>query len=132
MDHGFTRDKELWEMSDGSIFLLREIGRVGELVDVVVKYLPQLSDLGYVDHFKHAHTMKETLFKSLPVVLERIGKKKFRGHVEMFLDPAFRAAKIEANQNLAVAAQEFILAMEKTYGQGIFKAILEGHDDRYL
>jgi hypothetical protein len=33
---------------------------------------------------------------------------------------------------MAVAAQDFILAMEETYGQGIFKAILEGHDERFI
>lgn len=33
---------------------------------------------------------------------------------------------------MAIAAQDFILAMEKTYGPGIFKAILEGHDERYV
>ena len=39
MDHGFTRDKELWEMSDGTIFLLREISRVENQHDLVVKKL---------------------------------------------------------------------------------------------
>mmetsp|Transcript_39540 Transcript_39540/g.60389 ORF Transcript_39540/g.60389 Transcript_39540/m.60389 type:complete len:256 (+) Transcript_39540:1576-2343(+) len=132
MDHGFTRDKELWEMSDGTIFLLREIARVESQHPTVVKHLQSLSDLGYVDHFKHSHTLKENLFKSLAVILERIGKKKFRGYVELFLDPSFRAGKLEESQNLAVAAQELLLAMEKTYGSSIFKAILEGHDDRYI
>lgn len=33
---------------------------------------------------------------------------------------------------MSYSAQDFILDMEKTYGQGIFKAIVEGHDDRYL
>jgi len=33
---------------------------------------------------------------------------------------------------MAVAAQDFILEMEKIYGQGIFKAILESHDERFI
>ena len=33
---------------------------------------------------------------------------------------------------MALAAQDFILEMDKTYGAGIFKAILESHDDRYV
>lgn len=30
MDHGFTRPKELWEMSDGSVFLLMELSAFPE------------------------------------------------------------------------------------------------------
>ena len=61
-----------------------------------------------------------------------MGKKKFRAHVELFLDPAFRTAKVLEHQGMALAAQDFILFLEKTYGQGIFKAIVESHDDRYV
>jgi hypothetical protein len=65
MDHGFARAKELWELSDGSIFLLREISSLEEMQPFVVKHLESMSNLGYIDHFKHAHTLKENLFKSL-------------------------------------------------------------------
>ena len=97
-----------------------------------MKNLDNISNLAYIDHFKHAHTLKETIFKSMVVILKGLGKKKFRGYVELYLDPVFRAAKNQDHMNMAVAAQDFILEMEKIYGQGIFKAILEGHDDRYL
>lgn len=65
-------------------------------------------------------------------ILENIGKKKFRGFVEIFLDPAFRTAKVLEHQGMALAAQEFILCLEKMYGEGIFKAIVEGHDERLV
>ena len=124
MDHGFQRSKELWEMSDGAIFMIREVSQFEEMHDHIVKNLENLSNLGYIDHFKHSHSLKESLFKSLPVILRNIGKKKFRGFVELFLDPVFRNAKNQDNLNMALAAQDFILEMEKTYGPGIFKAIL--------
>lgn len=33
---------------------------------------------------------------------------------------------------MSISAQDFVLAMEKVYGENIFKAIVEGHDERYL
>jgi len=59
------------------------------------KHATSLADLGFVDHFKHAPNMKEQLFKSLLVMCspDGLGKKKFRGFVELFLDPAFRNSK---------------------------------------
>jgi hypothetical protein len=64
--------------------------------------------------------------------LRNLGKKKFRGYVEVFLDPAFRNARNQDNLNMALGAQDFILEMDKTYGASIFKAILEGHDEKYV
>lgn len=65
-------------------------------------------------------------------IVENLGKKKFRAFVEIFLDPAFRTAKVLEHQGMALAAQDFILFLEKTYGSGIFKAIVEAHDDRLV
>jgi hypothetical protein len=59
----------------------------------VIQNVENLSNLGYIDHFKHSHTLKENLFKSLAKILNNLGKKKFRGYVELFLDPLFRNAK---------------------------------------
>jgi hypothetical protein len=132
MDHGFSRPKEAWEQSDGVIFLLREASAVESMQAFVVKNLEKLADLAYVDHFKHASALKENLFKSLSQILKNLGKKKFRGYVETFLDPTFRNAKSAEAQNMAIAAQDFIMELEKTYGENIFKAILASHDDRYI
>jgi len=99
---------------------------------IIIKNLDNLSSLGYIDHFKHSHSLRETLFKSLVKILRNLGKKNFRGYIELFLDPTFRNAKNQDNLNMALAAQDFILEMEKTYGAGIFKAIVEAHDDRYI
>lgn len=93
MDHGFQRDKEPWEMSDGVIFLIREITVLDNMQDFAIKQLDHLASLGYVDHFKHSHVLKENLFKSLTQIVKNLGKKKFRGQIETFLDPAFRNAK---------------------------------------
>lgn len=64
--------------------------------------------------------------------MQNLGKKKFRAFLELFLDPAFRTAKVLEHQGMALAAQDFILFLEKTYGSGIFKAVVEGHDERLV
>ena len=94
MDHGFAREKELWELTDGSIFLIREISSIENMQPFVIKQLENLSNIGYIDHFKHAHVLKENLFKSLTKILKSLGKKPFRGYVEFYLDPVFRTAKV--------------------------------------
>lgn len=134
MDHGFTKPKEPWEMTDGAVFLLRECAKVEALQGLVINNLENLSNLGYIDTFKHAHTMKEHLFKSLTSILETLGKKKVRAYLELFLDPAFRVAndKNPTHNNMVYAGQDFILKCDKLYGENIFKAIVESHEERYV
>lgn len=96
MDHGFTRGMEPWEMSDGCCFLIREMSLTGEkAAGLVFDNIQTMVDLCLVDHFKHAQTMKENIFKSLKEMLtspDGFGKKKYRPHIETFLEPAFRNA----------------------------------------
>merc|ERR1712166_436354 len=95
-DHGFTRQMEPWEMSDGCIFLLRELSLTNEsAAPIVFNNLQKMCDLGLLDHFKHAQNLKENLFKSLKDMVSSasgFGKKKYRSSVEMFLEPTFRNA----------------------------------------
>jgi len=74
--------------------------------DLVVRNVENLSNLCFVDHFKHATTLKENLFKSLSAILKNLGKKKMRGFVEFFLDPTFRNAKSIDHQatNMSLSA----------------------------
>jgi hypothetical protein len=96
MDHGFARDAEPWEFSDGIIYLIREMSLTGEKAsELVLDNLQSMADLGYVDHFRHSHTLKENLFKSLKEMItnkEGLGKKKYRPVIEVFFEPAFRVA----------------------------------------
>lgn len=125
-------------MSDGCVYLIKELTTVRCADDASVesntfklfqKHSMALADLGFVDHFKHSASMKEQLFKSLRVMCstDGLGKKKFRGFVELYLDPAFRNTK-HSNQNCAVAAQDFIASLSKVFGDNIARAIVENHD----
>ncbi len=112
MDHGFARAKEPWEHSDGCIYLIRELTRTKRAV-LAANYLESLSELGYVDHFKHAAHMKENLFKSTKAIMRNL-KKKFRGFLELYLEPLFRNTKHQ-NRNCAAAAEDCLLAMEAQF-----------------
>lgn len=101
MDHGFSRETELWEMSDGCVFLIKELSMirnesdasvVSKVQELILKNMEKISDIGYIDHFKHASSLKEHLFKSLRTMVspDGLGKKKFRPYVELMLDPVFR------------------------------------------
>ena len=128
MDHGFARAKEPWEHSDGCIYLVRELSR-SKRAALVANYLDSLSDLGYVDHFKHSTHMKENLFKSVRTIMENL-KKKFRAFLELFLAPLFRNLRND-NRNCSAAAEDCLFAMEKQLGPNIFKAILEKEDPTF-
>ena len=65
------------------------------------------------------------------VSADGIGKKKFRGLVELFLDPTFRNTS-HSSQNCALAAQDFLMELNKVYGESICRAIVENHDSKYL
>jgi hypothetical protein len=104
MDHGFTRPKEPWELSDGAVFLLREISKMDENLEFVKQNFESLSSLASIDHFRHSHFLKENVFKSILAIVKTIGKKPFRPYVEIFLDPTFRAGKNKSSQNVAFLA----------------------------
>ena len=61
---------EDWELSDGCIYLIRELSNVKDsgkeaAQAIASKYLEMMIDIGYIDQFKHAVQLKENLFKSL-------------------------------------------------------------------
>ena len=129
MDHGFARAKEPWEHTDGCIYLVRELTR-SKRAALVANYLDSLSEIGYVDHFKHSAHMKENLFKSVTTIMQNLNKK-FRPFLELFLGSTFRNLKND-NRNCAAAAEDLLYAMEKQLGPNIFKAVLEKEDPTYL
>jgi len=89
MDHGFSREREPWEASDGALFLLREMAQVAP--ESVLQFLPVASvDIAYVQDFAYAANLHETLWKCLPQIAKGIGKKAFKSHLEPFLEPMFR------------------------------------------
>lgn len=45
-------------MSDGAISMLKETSAFEDMQEFTIANLENLSDLGYIDHFKHYHYLK--------------------------------------------------------------------------
>ena len=82
--------------------MLRELSDT-PLSDLVLKYLTKLPEIAMIDHFKDAALLRENALKNVMEIIKGIGKKKFRGYVELFLDAAFRNAK-GTNDNCGAVA----------------------------
>ena len=126
VDHGFVRQQEPWEVTDGCIFLLRELSQVqGEgkeqAVQIVESYLQYMPEIVSLDHFRHSIHLKENAFKSMTEMIKptNLGKRKFRPFVDALVEPAFINAAAE-NKNCSLSAQEFLIALGKTLGERIF------------
>ncbi|CDW87499.1 uncharacterized protein loc100889564 [Stylonychia lemnae] len=132
VDPGFLRPAELWEFSDGSIYLMREISKHSKIIGQdFQKLLQSLPDLGFLDQFTEASLLKENLFQSLVEIILNFGKSQFRPYLELFIEPAFRTAK-DDRYNCQYPAQEFVMTLVKVYGQSIVRAVIESYDDRFL
>lgn len=117
MDWGFTRGKEPWEASDGSVYLVRELATCAPTT--VIEFLPGLADLARISTFQHAFNMHETLWRSLPVIARALGKGVFKPHLEQFLGPMF--GDLTCGHQLAeAAAGKCIAEMRDLLGPRIF------------
>lgn len=117
MDHGFARDKELWEASDGAICMVRELADVAPAA--VPQFLPVLADLARLTHFAHCLTLQETLWKALPAIADGMGKRAFKPHLQEFLEPLFRGLTC-GHRLCEAAAGKCIGRMRDMVGPGIF------------
>jgi hypothetical protein len=87
MDHGFTRPSQPWESSDGAVYLLREMSLICPKKCIpLMKVLAEISD---VRHFRHASSLRETIWKQLPHIMRAIGKRECKRNVQEFINPMF-------------------------------------------
>lgn len=129
MDHGFARDKEPWEASDGALYLLRELAEVSP--KDVPRFLPMAAEIAGLQHFAYAPSLQETLWKCLPKIASKMGKKVFKPYLEPFLEPMFRC--ISCGHQLAeVAAGECIGAIRDMLGPNIFAGRLTDEQQQLM
>jgi len=117
MDHGFAREREPWEASDGALYLLRELADVAP--KEVPRFLPMVTEIASLQHFAYAPSLQETLWKCLPKIARSIGKKVFKPYLEPLLEPMFRCLTC-GHQLAEVAAGECIGAVRDMLGPNIF------------
>lgn len=121
MDHGFAREKEPWEATDGSFYMIRELASVSP--DAVVEFLPEMAKVARLTHFAHCFVLKETLWKVLPSVARSIGKQRFKAELPEFVDPMFRCLNSE-HRLCQVAAGSCIAQIRDFLGPRIFESRL--------
>jgi hypothetical protein len=147
-DCKMTRDRMPWEATDGCIYLMRELFKLGAgadkyansdasklLDDTLLKSLyVELVDVCRVRHFPQADDMRATLFRQVPEMARAVGKL---GWKRKYLDaPGFLELMIETMQDrtgdtsqLAVhAAGSCASELAALVGKGILVGRVE--DDR--
>lgn len=121
-DHGFARESEPWEQSEGGIYLLRELSAVAP--DRAAKFLPVLAQLAQCSGYVQYHSLMETLYRLLPSIAQNLGKRAFKPYLEMFIDPLFTA--LTCGQRLSENASGFCVSKLVDFiGPNIFKARLD-------
>jgi len=129
MDHGFARDKEPWEATDGSLYMIRELADVSP--DAVVEFLPEMAKVAGLTHFAHCVVLQETLWKVLPHVARGIGKQRFKAELPEFVEPMFRCLTSE-HRLCQVAAGLCIAQIRDLLGPRIFEGRLNEEQRRLL
>ncbi|KAG0607263.1 hypothetical protein M758_8G014500 [Ceratodon purpureus] len=121
-DYGFARESEPWEKSEGGIYLLRELSAVAP--DRAAKFLPVLAQLAQSSGYVQYHSLMETLYRLLPSIAQNLGKRTFKPHLELFIDPLFSA--LTCGQRLSENASGFCVSkLIEFIGPNIFKARLD-------
>ncbi|KAG2487842.1 hypothetical protein HYH03_013559 [Edaphochlamys debaryana] len=101
MDHGFTRDREPWEVSDGAVHLMRELAGVAPRA-VSEEHMELLVELATMRSFPAATRLREGLWHSLPAIGKGIGKPRLKRHLSALLGPI--AQDMRCGNPLAEAA----------------------------
>lgn len=127
-----NRPKEPWEASDGAIYMVRELCEVSP--ESVAEFMPHVADLGILRHFPQADSLRETIWKQLPVMAERLGKRPFKRYLELFLDPLFMTLhENSACSNLAMhAAGGCASFLSRFLGPTIFRGRLDPEQQRVI
>lgn len=120
------RPKKQWEYTDGAVYLIRELCVAAP--QIAITYFARLAQAAEWNHFPEALTLQETIWKQLPKMCQILGKKEFKRHLELFLNPLTRTAK--SHHRLAsFAAQECARLLSMQIGPTIFLGRLEADSE---
>mmetsp|Transcript_6677 Transcript_6677/g.11786 ORF Transcript_6677/g.11786 Transcript_6677/m.11786 type:complete len:700 (+) Transcript_6677:78-2177(+) len=129
MDHGFSRPKKDWEITDGAVYLLRELALLHP--EKAEAFMPALASASTVVGIENSSDLQATIWKQLIQIAKALGKRPFKRYMEPFLPPLVASLKDE-NQLTASAAAECLSFLIQYLGQGIMKgrveSLLNGHN----
>lgn len=133
-----TRDRQLWEATDGAIYLIRELvvrfsvegGNVTLSDNEIKEYLRELIDVCRVQHFPQSDDMRATLWRQVPLMAQALGKERFKrnGYLEIFQDLLFSNLESRtASQLCKHAAGQCAEELAQLMGVAIFRGRLEDY-----
>ena len=82
-DHGFTREKRPWEFTESCVFLLKWLSEIEK--EQVAFFIESVADVVRREDYPAAPYMKRTVWVSMPVIAENIGKVLFKNNSEWIL-----------------------------------------------
>lgn len=128
-DHGFARERFPWEITNGCIYLISEIGTFE--AELSASFMREIGDLALLNEYKSAHHFREYLWKEIPSLAKNLGKQVFKQDLEYLLDPMFRDTSSKS-ENLRATSEECIRELSKLIGPSIFKGRVEMKNASYL
>lgn len=125
MDHGFKRQKEPWEASDGCVYMVRELAIYQP--DLSLEFIPMLLELCRIKEFNHCYHLHESVWKCMPMIAKSIGKKKFKVYLSDVLYYVMESVESK-NQLERISAFNFLEFLDKFIGHTILKGYLSDDD----
>eukprot|EP00300_Choanocystis_sp_HF-7_P015095 c18933_g1_i1.p1 GENE.c18933_g1_i1~~c18933_g1_i1.p1 ORF type:complete len:644 (-),score=124.72 c18933_g1_i1:59-1990(-) len=123
MDHGFARDRQPWEYTDGALHFLRELAQTEEGKAVVLDHLPALESVAKARHFAHHVYLQESLWRCVTVVAKSLGLNKFYKFLAVLAPAAVQTLKC-GHRLAESSAADCLLALQKLYGKDELLAVL--------
>jgi hypothetical protein len=123
-----------WELSDGCVFLVKELATAK--ADLAAVHLPLLADLARVKDFSASVFLKDSVWKSLPGIAAGLGKRRFKDYLEGFIEELVSDTESNRNigqvENLRVVARDCLQALSRFLGPTIFRGRVELHSPSLL
>ena len=110
---------QLWHCSDGAIRLARELCSIAPTQ--VAALLPAFAAMARLEHFPQADTLRETLWKSVPIMAKSMGKRAFQAQLDALLEPLFATVTRTSTHQLAgYAAMDCMQQLSTFLGHSVF------------
>ncbi|EGD76480.1 hypothetical protein PTSG_07596 [Salpingoeca rosetta] len=122
MNCGFQRPQEKWELSDGAVYLLRELS--APYPARVTPLLPVLAELTTLRHFRHHRNLLENIWKQLPVIIKNVKKSAVKSMLETVI-PSLAYSLADDHQLSRSAAQSCVRAFARLLGPSILLGRVE-------
>jgi len=92
-EHGYDRQPEPWESSDGAIYLIRELSEINP--DLALEYIPIILEIASLPPFPHYQTLLETIWKQMIIIFKNLGPERGAGFVKDIIKTSLITLKCE-------------------------------------